>query len=51
MFYKNGEFYFGEWKNDKLDGKGNFFFQNGSHYHGYFKDGMMDGNGYLFSLF
>ena len=44
-----GNKYLGEWKNDKLNGKGRLFSINGDYYEGFFKDGIIEGYGMYYS--
>jgi hypothetical protein len=43
MYYLNGNKYKGEWKDDKLNGKGIFYFSNGNKYDGHFRDNKFNG--------
>lgn len=44
--------YEGEWKYNKMDGKGSVFFPDGTiAYEGTFKNEFMDGNGILYNEF
>ncbi len=38
MEFSNGEYYLGEWKDDKFDGYGIYIFNNGEWYEGFLKD-------------
>lgn len=44
-YYLNGDFYEGEWLNDKRIGKGKLMFQDGSHLISQFIDDQADGHG------
>ena len=43
-YYKSGNRYEGEWKNDKREGKGIYYFNDGDRYEGEFKNHKMEGN-------
>ena len=45
MKYNNGGIYNGNWKDDKLDGKGKYIFRDGSSYEGEFCKGSREGWG------
>ena len=45
IYYKNGDIYEGEFKNDMFNGIGIYHFKNGDRYEGEFKDGMCNGIG------
>ena len=45
IYYKNGDIYEGEFKNNMYDGIGVYYFKNGDRYKGEFKDGMCNGIG------
>ena len=45
MYYKNGNKYEGEWKNDKKEGKGLFYWNNGDRYEGEWKNDNIEGKG------
>jgi hypothetical protein len=36
MYYKNGDRYEGEWKNDKRVGRGKLYFEDGAYFEGTF---------------
>jgi hypothetical protein len=46
--YKNGDIYFGEWKDYKRHGYGFFTYTNGDKYDGQWKDNNKDGHGIFF---
>ena len=48
MFFKEGAFLTGEWKNGKLNGKGSFLSETGILYIGEFVNGVKQGKGILF---
>ena len=48
MFFKEGAFLTGEWKNGKLNGKGSFLTETGILYIGEFVSGVKQGKGILF---
>jgi len=48
MFFKEGIFLTGEWKNGKLNGKGSFLSESGVLYIGDFVNGVKEGKGILF---
>ncbi|HMK17067.1 MAG TPA: hypothetical protein VK492_02610 [Chitinophagaceae bacterium] len=48
MFFKEGAFLTGEWKNGKLNGKGSFLSETGILYIGEFVNGVKQGKGVLF---
>jgi hypothetical protein len=48
MFFKEGAFLTGEWKNGKLNGKGSFLSEAGLLYIGNFANGVKQGRGILF---
>ena len=48
MFFKDGVFLTGEWKNGKLNGKGSFMSETGILYIGEFVNGLKQGKGILF---
>src|SRR6187399_177901 len=48
MFFKEGAFLTGEWKNGKLNGKGSFLTETGILYIGGFVNGVKQGKGILF---
>jgi len=48
MFFKDGVFLTGEWKNGKLNGKGSFLSETGILYIGEFVNGLKQGKGILF---
>ena len=48
MFFKEGAFLTGEWKNGKLNGKGSFLTETGILYIGEFVNGVKQGKGILF---
>ncbi len=48
MFFKDGIFLTGEWKNGKLNGKGSFLSETGILYIGEFVNGVKQGKGILF---
>src|SRR6187401_3429539 len=48
MFFKEGAFLTGEWKNGKLNGKGSFLTETGTLYIGEFVNGVKQGKGVLF---
>ena len=48
MFFDNGEYYFGEWKNNYMHGKGIYFHNDFSLYKGYFEFGKKCGKGVEF---
>ena len=48
MFFKDGIFLTGEWKNGKLNGKGSFLSESGVLYIGDFINGVKEGKGILF---
>lgn len=43
-YYSNGDFYDGEWQNDKRSGKGRIVGADGSKLNGHFFDDKADGN-------
>ena len=43
--FSNGEFYEGEWKKFRKDGKGKFLFKNGDYYTGDWKNNQREGKG------
>jgi hypothetical protein len=43
-FWKNGDSYEGNWKNDLRDGKGVFIWSDGDKYDGEWKKDMKEGN-------
>ncbi len=43
--FDNGDFYIGEFKNDALNGQGEYYCANGDYYIGEFKNGVPDGQG------
>ena len=43
-----GNKYIGEWKDDKLNGKGRLLSINGDYYEGYFNDGIIEGEDGIF---
>ena len=45
MIIEDGNFYEGEYQNNKFNGRGIYKFKNGDIYDGYFKDGMRHGHG------
>jgi len=45
MVCKNGDMYWGEWKNGERHGKGTYIWQDGEKYQGEFKDGKYHGQG------
>ena len=44
-YYKNGDIYFGDWKDDKFHGKGVYIFAKGERYEGELANGFKTGNG------
>lgn len=44
-YFANGDFYFGEWANNKINGKGVYYFQDGEYYEGRFVDFQRHGGG------
>jgi hypothetical protein len=47
MLYSNGDFYMGEWVDDRKEGRGLFVSHDMSKYEGEWKAGVMDGFGKL----
>ena len=47
-FFKNGETYEGEIKNDKFEGQGKYKYNNGEYYIGQWKDDLKQGKGILY---
>jgi hypothetical protein len=47
MKYKNGDFYEGDWKDDRRDGKGMMKYANGNVYHGKWNYGSQFGRGIM----
>jgi len=45
MFFANGSYYYGEWKNSKPNKDGILVYPDGEIYDGSFKDGKADGEG------
>ncbi|KAL4508533.1 hypothetical protein ABPG72_003837, partial [Tetrahymena utriculariae] len=45
--FDNGDFYFGEWENDQLQGEGILFFAFGGFVHGYFEKSKLQGPAFL----
>ena len=45
IYYNNGAKYIGEFKRDKLDGKGIFYYSRGGKYFGEFKNSKKEGFG------
>jgi hypothetical protein len=45
MEFKNGDYYFGDWKDDVFEGKGTYIFGFGDRYEGEVKGGKKDGYG------
>ncbi|KAL4431701.1 hypothetical protein ABPG74_017330 [Tetrahymena malaccensis] len=45
--FDNGDFYFGEWENDQLQGEGILFFAFGGFVHGYFEKSKLHGPAFL----
>ena len=43
--YANGDYYKGDWKNDKKDGDGAIYWQNNSRYIGSMKEDKIHGHG------
>ena len=43
MYYRSGNTYQGQWKNDQLCGIGVFHFKNGNYYEGNFSNGNFEG--------
>ncbi len=41
MIYPNGDKYVGEWKDDKMDGRGTATFTDGTKYAGQWKNGEL----------
>ena len=48
MYYKNGDRYEGEWKNDDREGKGILNYKNGDRYDGEWKNDKREGKGILY---
>ena len=48
LTYKNGDNYYGEFKDDKRNGKGKLKYTNGDYYVGEFKDDKKEGSGTYF---
>ena len=48
MYYKNGDRYEGEWKNDDREGKGILYYKNGDRYDGEWKNDKREGKGILY---
>ncbi len=38
FYFDNGDFYYGEWENDQINGEGILFFLFGGFVHGFFKN-------------
>jgi len=48
-FYRNGEYYIGQWSNNKKHGKGEIYYKEGNiKYEGYFINGNFEGDGKYF---
>ena len=47
-FYKSGDKYEGDFKDDKKNGKGIYYFKNGNKYEGQFKNNFREGKGIFF---
>jgi hypothetical protein len=45
----NGEKYVGEWRNDKLNGKGTYTWPDGAKYVGQFRDDKRNGHGTFYA--
>ena len=45
MFFKSGNIYEGDWKNDIQNGKGILIYKNGDKFEGNFINGEINGNG------
>ena len=48
MYYKNGDRYDGEWKNDDREGMGILYYKNGDRYDGELKNDKREGMGILY---
>ena len=45
--FDNGDFYFGEWENDMIQGEGMLFFAFGGFVHGFFIANQLEGPAFL----
>ncbi len=48
IYFEKGEFYDGDFRNNKRDGRGVYRYENKYEYHGQWKNGLRDGEGTLF---
>ena len=48
MYYKNGDKYEGEWKNDEREGNGKMIYKNGSIEEGEYKNNQFQKKGLFF---
>jgi len=45
--FDNGDFFFGEWENDSIEGEGILFFAFGGFVHGFFSRNQLEGPAFL----